>query len=48
MQEKKKIYSVSLKPAIWEQLKKMSHEKGVSMSVLIALAVQDKYGFKGA
>ena len=47
MQENKKRGCIMLTPKMWEQLKKLSHEKGVSMSVLISLALQDKYGFKG-
>lgn len=48
MKENKKKGCIMLTPKMWEQLKKLSHEKGVSMNVLISLALQDKYGFKGA
>lgn len=46
MKDNKKAGCVMLPPQMWEQLKKISKEKGVSMSILISLAIQEKYNIK--
>lgn len=47
MQDSKRIQkSVNLPVYMWEELKKQSEKQGISISILIFLELQEKYGKK--
>lgn len=47
MQKEKKVRNSVIMPKYaWEQLRKESIKQGISMSMLILLAIQEKYGIK--